>query len=70
MTAEALTELTGLLDDDVVLRDADALEQYRFDWSRDPDAGVPLAVVRARTAEDVQTAVRWAAEHKVAELLS
>ena len=61
-----LDELRDSLGDGTVLTDADALEQYRFDWSRDPDAGVPLAVVRARTAEDVQAAVRWAAEHRVA----
>jgi glycolate oxidase len=62
----ALTALEESLDDGVLLTHEDALEQYRFDWSRDPGAGVPAAVVRARTAEDVQTAVRWAAQHRVA----
>ena len=62
---ESLPELVRSLGDDVALTDPDALERYRFDWSRDPDAGMPAAVVRARDANDVQTAVRWAAQHKV-----
>jgi glycolate oxidase len=61
-----LDELRDSLNDGTLLTDPEALEQYRFDWSRDPDAGVPLAVVRARSAGDVQAAVRWAAEHRVA----
>ena len=40
-------------------------ENYRFDWARDPAAGTPIAVVRARDAADVQATVRWAAEHGV-----
>ena len=62
---QALAALQGQLGESVVLTDADALEQYRHDWSRDPNAGVPAAVVRARHADDVQAAVRWAAEHRV-----
>ena len=61
----ALTALEESLDDGVLLTDEDALEQYRFDWSRDPGAGIPAGVVRARSAGDVQTAVRWAAQHRV-----
>jgi glycolate oxidase len=55
--AEALGE--GLRTDPVTC------ENYRFDWSRDPTAGIPLAVVRPRNAAEVQTAIRWAAEHRV-----
>ena len=40
-------------------------ENYRFDWARDPAAGTPVAVVRARDAAEVQEAVRWAAAHGV-----
>ena len=49
----------------MVVTDPEAMEKYRFDWSRDATAGTPLAVVRAENAEQVQTAVRWAAEHRV-----
>ena len=54
-----------LLPDGVVITDPEAIEKYRFDWTRDPSAGTPLAVVRAESAEHVQAAVRWAAEHQV-----
>ncbi len=62
---EALGELAAALPGDVVLTAADALEKYRHDWSRDPSAGTPVAVVRAENAGHVQTAVRWAAAHHV-----
>ena len=61
----ALAELTGALPDGVVVTDPDAMDKYRFDWTRDSSAGTPLAVVRAETADQVQAAVRWAAEHRV-----
>ncbi|ABL82779.1 MULTISPECIES: FAD-linked oxidase C-terminal domain-containing protein [unclassified Nocardioides] len=61
----ALTDLLEALPAGVVVTDGDAMEKYRFDWSRDPAAGTPLAVVRAEDAGQVQTAVRWAAEHRV-----
>jgi glycolate oxidase len=57
--------LVDLLPDGVVITDPEAMEKYRFDWSRDSAAGTPLAVVRAESADQVQTAVRWAAEHRV-----
>ncbi|MFL6003124.1 MAG: FAD-binding oxidoreductase, partial [Nocardioides sp.] len=62
MDASALVDL---LPDGVVITDAEAMEKYRFDWSHDSTAGTPLAVVRAESADQVQTAVRWAAEHRV-----
>ena len=46
---------------DAVRTDPVTCENYRFDWSRDPSAGTPIAVVRARDAADVQATVRWAA---------
>jgi glycolate oxidase len=61
----ALPELVELLGTDVVLRNPETLEQYRHDWSRDPGAGTPAAVVRARDAADVQAAMRWADRHEV-----
>ncbi len=61
----ALAELIDALPNGVVVTEPDAVEKYRFDWSRDRAAGRPLAVVRAEDASQVQAAVRWAAEHRV-----
>ncbi len=65
MALEVLTELVDALPAGVVLTDPDDLERYRHDWSRDASAGTPDAVVRALDAGQVQTAVRWAAAHRV-----
>ncbi len=65
MQAEVLAELVEKLPAGVVLTDSDAMEKYRYDWSHDRFAGTPDAVVRAQDAEQVQTAVRWAARHRV-----
>src|SRR4249919_2298439 len=62
---DAIEELRTALPGDVVVTGAEAVEKYRFDWSRDPSAGTPVAVVRAEDAAQVQTAVRWAATHRV-----
>jgi len=62
---EPLAELMAALPDGVVVTDPDAVEKYRHDFTRDPSAGQPLAVVRAEDAGQVQTAVRWAARHRV-----
>ncbi|AXH95248.1 FAD-binding oxidoreductase [Ornithinimicrobium avium] len=64
-TPPALDRLVADLPADVVVTDPDRMGGYRFDRSQDPDAGVPLAVVRAESTQHVQTAVRWAAEHRV-----
>jgi glycolate oxidase len=64
MTA-SLTELVAALPDGAVLTDPDVLASYRQDWARDPDAGWPLAVVRATCTEDVQATLRWASAHRV-----
>ncbi len=64
MTAD-LTALAGELPDGVLLTDPDIVAGYRQDWAADPNAGTPLAVVRATSTDDVQTAVRWAAAHRV-----
>ena len=60
----ALAELHERLGDSV-RTDPATLENYRFDWARDPAAGTPLAVVRARDAAEVQETMRWAAAHGV-----
>ncbi|MFN2562562.1 MAG: FAD-binding oxidoreductase [Jatrophihabitans sp.] len=61
----SLDELAAALPPDTVLTDAALLASYRQDWARDPDAGTPLAVVRANTTADVQAVLRWATAHRV-----
>lgn len=55
-----LAELEGALPDGIVLTDPDVTESYRRDWAKDPNAGKPLAVVRATCTADVQAVMRWA----------
>ncbi|MDT0212288.1 FAD-linked oxidase C-terminal domain-containing protein [Rothia sp. ARF10] len=61
----AVAELASSLPEGVVATRPEALEKYRFDWAKDPEAGMPCAAVRAETAEHVQVAVRWAASHGI-----
>jgi glycolate oxidase len=65
VTQEALDELRAALPGDTVVTEQDAVEKYRHDWSRDPSAGTPAAVVRVENAGQVQVALRWAAAHRV-----
>ncbi|MBD0322373.1 MAG: FAD-binding protein [Aldersonia sp.] len=60
-----LEELVEQLPDGSVLTDPEITESYRQDWARDPDAGKPLAVVRATCTADVQTVLRWASANNV-----
>jgi glycolate oxidase len=60
-----LAELIAALPADTVLTDPDVLASYRQDWARDPDAGTPLAVVRATSTADVQAVLRWASAQRV-----
>src|SRR4051812_3284189 len=62
LTADALH---SALPAGVVVTDPATVENYRHDWSRDPGAGTPLAVVRPTDAAQVQTVVRWCAENRV-----
>ncbi|MEP7020173.1 MAG: FAD-linked oxidase C-terminal domain-containing protein [Pseudonocardiales bacterium] len=57
--------LSAALPDGAVVTDRDVMQSYRQDWARDPNAGWPVAVVRATCTEDVQTTMRWASEHHV-----
>lgn len=61
----ALASLVAALPGGVVVTGAAEIDKYREDFARDGSAGTPIAVVRAETAEQVQAAVRWAAEHRV-----
>ena len=66
MTADALPSLIAELPDGSVVVDPDILQSYRTDRAADPDAGTPLAVVRPRRTEEVQTVMRWASAHRIA----
>ncbi|GAA0985875.1 FAD-linked oxidase C-terminal domain-containing protein [Acrocarpospora macrocephala] len=58
-------QLVSCLSPGTVVTDPAIVANYRFDWARDPSAGVPAAVVRARSTADVQTVLRWASENRV-----
>src|ERR1700704_833858 len=60
-----LSDLIAALPEGVVVTDPAIMESYRVDWARDPDAGKPLAVVRALTAVHVQDTMRWASRYAV-----
>jgi glycolate oxidase len=61
-----LAELVSALPEGGVVTDTARMDKYRWDRANDPQAGVPLAVVRAGSTEDVQIAIRFAAEHELA----
>jgi D-lactate dehydrogenase (cytochrome)/glycolate oxidase len=57
--------LIAELGDGVVVTDPDILASYRHDRAMDPAAGMPLAVVRPTSTEQVQAVLRWASAHRV-----
>jgi glycolate oxidase subunit GlcD len=59
--ATTLEELAAQLPAGAMLTDPVKTEAYRRDRAEDPNAGIPAAVVRATSAEDVQAVVRYAA---------
>src|SRR5918994_5665775 len=61
--AATIAELQSALPSDVVVIEPATIENYRFDWSRDPRAGTPVAVVRPTNSEEVQAILRWASAH-------
>lgn len=60
-TATTLVELAAQLPEGALITDPVKTEAYRRDRAEDPNAGHPLAVVRATSTEDVQAVVRFAA---------
>ena len=60
-TSRELDDLVAALPPGAVVTDPASMDAYRWDRAHDPDAGMPLAVVRATSTEDVQAAVRFAA---------
>ncbi|MET0698789.1 MAG: FAD-binding protein, partial [Mycobacterium sp.] len=65
MAPPAITSLSDQLPDGTVVTDPDILGSYRQDRAFDPGAGTPLAVVRPRRTEEVQTVLRWATANAV-----
>jgi glycolate oxidase len=65
VSSDALASLIADLPDGMVVTDPTITEGYRQDRAFDPSAGKPLAVVRPRHTEEVQTVLRWAAAHRV-----
>lgn len=65
MSADLLAGLIADLPEGMVVTDPAVTEGYRQDRALDPSAGKPLAVVRPRRTEEVQTVLRWASAHSV-----
>lgn len=65
MNAHVLAGLIAALPDGMVVTDPAVTDGYRQDRALDPSAGKPLAVVRPRRTEEVQTVLRWATTHQV-----
>ncbi|CAM3248915.1 FAD-binding oxidoreductase [Mycobacterium intermedium] len=65
MSADLLAALIAELPEGMVVTDPAVTEGYRQDRAFDPSAGKPLAVVRPRRTEEVQTVLRWASAHSV-----
>ena len=62
---DVLAGLIAELPDGMVVTDPAVTEGYRHDRAFDPSAGKPLAVVRPRRTEQVQTVLRWASANRV-----
>lgn len=58
-------DLASHIAEGALLTDPDVTEGYRRDWARDPDAGQPLAVIRATCTDDVRAVMRWASTHRI-----
>lgn len=56
-----LQELLDAIGESNVVTNPATIDNYRWDRANDPDAGTPVAVVRATSSEDVQAAIRFAA---------
>lgn len=65
MNTGLLEALIAELPEGMVVTDPAVTDGYRQDRALDPSAGKPLAVVRPRHTEEVQTVLRWAAAHRV-----
>ncbi|CAI7980082.1 Glycolate oxidase subunit GlcD [Frankia sp. Hr75.2] len=61
----ALAPLIADLPPDSVIVDPDRMAGYRWDRANDPNAGMPLAVVRVTSTSDVRAVLRFASEHRI-----
>ncbi|ALN17423.1 FAD-binding oxidoreductase [Ectopseudomonas mendocina] len=64
-TPAQIEELKTLVEPGKVLTDADSLETYGKDWTKQ-FAPAPSAIVFPKSTEQVQAIVRWANQHKIA----
>ncbi|MEO9330943.1 FAD-binding oxidoreductase [Ectopseudomonas guguanensis] len=64
-TPAQIEELKTLVEPGKVLTDADSLETYGKDWTKQ-FAPAPSAIVFPKTTEQVQAIVRWANAHRIA----
>ena len=51
-----LDSLAAVLPPDTLVTDPVLIQNYRYDWARDPGAGTPLTVVRPRSTADGRNA--------------
>ncbi len=65
MNTDVLAELLAELSEGMVVTDPAITDSYRQDRALDRAAGKPMAVVRPRRTEDVQTVMRWASRHRI-----
>ncbi|OSC38693.1 FAD-binding oxidoreductase [Mycobacterium decipiens] len=65
MNTDVLAGLIADLPEGMVVTDPAVTDGYRQDRAFDPSAGKPLAVVRPRHTEQVQTVLRWASANRV-----
>jgi glycolate oxidase len=64
--AAALADLATAVGAADLITDPAAMEAYRRDWAKDPRVGMPCAVLRPRSTEQVQEAMRWATRTRTA----
>lgn len=60
-----LTELIAALPEDALVTNPDSMEAYRRDRAEDPGTGMPAAVAKPGSTEEVQAVVRFAAKHGI-----
>jgi glycolate oxidase len=65
VSGDLLAGLSADLPEGMVVTDPAVTDGYRQDRALDPSAGKPLAVIRPRRTEEVQTVLRWAAANQV-----
>jgi glycolate oxidase len=65
MSDPRVDELRALLPDAHLITDPDVMDAYRRDEAHLVAPGDPLAVLLARSTEEVSAALRWANEHEV-----